>query len=615
MNFARIQMLFFIWAVPVCALIFFFGMRKRRKIMEDYAFPRALKVIAPYYASKKRVVKACLILLALAFMSIAMSGPQYGYKWQKIEQKGIDIIIALDCSKSMLAKDIRPNRLLRAKREVYDLLNMLKGDRIGLVAFAGTAFLQCPLTMDYEAFYIFLNSLGPDFLPVGGTDLYGAVMTAISGFEKKADSEKAIILITDGENTGKGDPLDAAKKAKKAGIKLFCIGVGSENGVPVPDSGGGFKKDEKGKIIVTRLDADTLKKMALITGGTYVRSVSGDMDLDVIYSGQIRGKMKKGTISSTRKKIWEDRYQWFVFIAFVFMIIELFLPEMPPGKAVAGLMIFCFLMGPCLADAAFFKDSPGKKGAEAYNKGQYEKALKFFTDAQVDNPDDPKISYNLGNVYYKLKDWESARINYENALKAKDKDLKHKAFYNLGNTNFRKGEYEKAIKNYEAALKIAPDDIKARQNMEFVKKVIKQKKKEEKSTENKNKKDAKKQEEKDKNKKSQSGKNDKKDSANKKEQAQNRQNQDKKPLEYGKEMNPEKSRKQKENQAGPNKKTDKKTGKKSDENKKNNMARTGKSKEKSRGANRSDMILNRLKDQPGRAMIPFYEKREVEKDW
>ncbi len=614
MNFARMEMLFFIWAVPAAALIFFFGMTKRRKIMESYACKKALKVIAPDLASAKRVIKAGLILMALFLMAIAMSGPRYGYKWQKIKQKGIDIIIALDCSKSMLAEDIKPNRLLRAKREVYDLLNMLKGDRIGLVAFSGTAFLQCPLTMDYEAFYVFLNSLGPDYLPVGGTDLFGAVMTAVSGFEKKANSEKAIILITDGESTGGKDPLEAAKAAKKAGVKLFCIGVGSESGVPVPDSGGGFKKDKDGKIIVTRLDADTLKKMALITGGTYVRSVSGDMDLDVIYSKEIRGKMKKATITSTRKKIWEDRYQWFLFIAFVFMAIEIFLSDRPGKKITAGLVILFMMMPPSLSNAALFRDNPAEKGAELYNKGQYEKALKSFIDAQLENPDDPKILYNLGNVYYKLKDWESARINYENALKTKDKGLKHKAFYNLGNASFKQGEYKKAIKYYEAALKIAPDDIDARQNIEFVKKIMRQK--QNKKPENKNNKSQKKNKKDkdkhdDKGKKSRAGKNnDKNNSGNKNKEAKNRENQKENSPEYGNQMKEKKGTKERKNQPSPGK-----AGKKPDENQKNNMAKTKAGKQKSQKTNRSDMILNRLKDQPGRAMIPFYRKHEVEKDW
>ncbi|MEJ2653853.1 MAG: VWA domain-containing protein, partial [Acidihalobacter sp.] len=174
--------------------------------------------------------------------------------WQKIERRGVDIVIALDCSRSMLATDIQPDRLSRAKREIYDLLAMLEGDRVGLVAFSGTAFLQCPLTIDYQAFNLFLEVLTPDYLPVGGTDLAAALRTAQGAFDPKAASEKAVILITDGENTGPDDPLQAARDAQKAGIKLFCIGVGSNDGVPVPAAEGGFKKDAAGRIVMSHLD-------------------------------------------------------------------------------------------------------------------------------------------------------------------------------------------------------------------------------------------------------------------------------------------------------------------------------------------------------------------------
>ncbi|MCP4112154.1 MAG: VWA domain-containing protein [Desulfobacteraceae bacterium] len=302
-------------------------MKKRRNILSRFASVKGLQTIAPGIFSNRRWVKAGLILCVLLFLALALSGPQYGYNWQEVERKGIDIIIALDCSKSMLAADIKPTRLDRAKREVYDLLTMLQGDRIGLVAFAGTAFLQCPLTMDYEAFNIFLNTLTPDFLPVGGTDITGAVSESVSGFDKKSNSEKAVILITDGENTGEGDPEEAARDAEKAGVKIFCIGVGSEDGVPVPNSEGGLKKDKSGQIVLTKLDEDTLKKMSVLTGGTYVRSVAGDMDLDAVYTNEIRGKMENATLRSGRRQIWEDRYQWLLALAIIALTAELFLPS------------------------------------------------------------------------------------------------------------------------------------------------------------------------------------------------------------------------------------------------------------------------------------------------
>jgi Ca-activated chloride channel family protein len=261
-------------------------------------------------------------MVSLILITVALSGPQYGYKWQKVERKGVDLFIAIDCSKSMLADDIKPSRLERAKREVTDLLSMLEGDRAGLVAFAGTAFIQCPLTLDYQAFHIFMNALGPDYITVGGTDINGAILTAIRGFSEKDDTDKAVILITDGEST-MNDVREAVDEAKKKNVKVFCIGVGTDEGTPVPDSRGGFIKDEQGKIVLTRMDEKALETISTETGGDFVRSVAGDMDLERIYTREIRKDMEQKTLTSGRQKIWEDRFQWFLLPAVIFMAVSL----------------------------------------------------------------------------------------------------------------------------------------------------------------------------------------------------------------------------------------------------------------------------------------------------
>lgn len=325
MRFAHIHMLFLIWAVPLVFLVCVYGMKKRKSILKTFCGSSGLSVLSPMMSAKRRWVKYALLLVSLLFTSMALSGPQYGFKWQEIERKGVDLFIAMDCSKSMLATDIQPTRLERAKREVFDLLSMLQGDRAGLIAFAGTAFVQCPLTLDYNAFNLFMNALGPDSIPLGGTDIAAAIHAALDGFSEKDETDKAIILITDGESTG-GDPVAAAEEALKKGVKIFCIGVGHDEGVPVPDTNGGFQKDNQGKIILARLDEDTLKKIASVTGGDYVRSVAGDMDLDRIYTQNIRGTMEQKTLQSGKKKIWEDRFQWFLGPAIMFLMLGLGLP-------------------------------------------------------------------------------------------------------------------------------------------------------------------------------------------------------------------------------------------------------------------------------------------------
>jgi len=472
MKFFQIEMLFLVWAVPICLMMYLYGLKKRRKILNRFSSEKGLNAIIPQNHSKRRWLKATLILSAFLFMAVALSGPQYGFKWQDVERRGIDIIIALDCSESMLANDFKPNRLDRAKREVYDLLNMLEGDRVGLVAFAGTSFLQCPLTLDYTALHLFLKTLTPDFLPVGGTNLSHAIQTAISSFDPRVSSEKAVILITDGENTSENDPLIIVEDAKKTNIKIFCIGVGSEDGVPIPGKNGGYKKDKNGKIILTKLDENTLQKISLKTGGTYVRSVSGDMDLDTIYLKEIRGKMEASVLTSGRKKIWENRYQIPLFIATLLLIIEWLLPS--TQKAKFTLMVVLFMV--MALSPQRILAGPLNEGVEAYEKGEYEKALKLFIDAQLEHPDIREVDYNLGNVYYKTGDFDSAYHHYKRVLDGNNEILKQKSHYNLGNSIFRNGNLEEAVKHYEDALKMNPEDIQAKQNIEFVKKMIEQKK-------------------------------------------------------------------------------------------------------------------------------------------
>ncbi|GBC60097.1 hypothetical protein DENIS_1041 [Desulfonema ishimotonii] len=620
MKFARVEMLFLIWAVPVLFLVVVYGMRRRRKILSRFAAPRGLKGIAPDTGSVRRRVRAGLLLCALAFTAVALSGPQYGYRWQKTERRGIDIIIALDCSGSMLAEDIRPTRLDRAKREIFDLLSLLQGDRAGLVAFAGTAFLQCPLTLDYETFHIFLNTLTPGYLPVGGTDMGQALETALSGFDPETNSEKAVILITDGENTGAGDPVAAAEALKEKDVKLFCIGVGSEGGVPVPAGEKGFKKDRDGKIVMTRLDEGTLKKMAAVTGGSYVRSVAGDMDLDVIYTREIRGKMARTTLSSGRKQVWEDRYQWALALGVLALLAEIFLTTgrpLHPSLKKIGVPVFllCLLLAPP-AEAGGMRD-----GLAAYEKGDYENALKCFIDAQLDAPDDPRVLYNLGNTYYRLGDYEAAARNFRAALRSEDPKLKHRSLYNLGNANFRSQQFDKAIENYTEALKFVPDDLQAKQNIEFVKKVKEQKKKEQQEKNQKQDGQDKKSDED----KSQDGKQKSSGEQEKKQDGQDKKSDEDKSQEgeqnssagNEKQPNPQKSPSPEYGSEKPENQASGGTPPSPDEEKpgqQGGMAKPGKS-ESQNDRKQAERILNRLRDQPGRAMMPAYQERHVEKDW
>ncbi len=607
MNFFRTEMLFFIWAIPVLFLVILYGMRRRKAIMERFASAHGLSVIAPDQVGPRRWIKASLVLGAVLFGAVALAGPKYGYRWQEIHQRGVDIVIALDCSRSMTAADIQPTRLERAKREVFDLLTMLKGDRVALVAFAGTAFLQCPLTLDYESFNLFLDTLSPDYLPVGGTNITAALTTAMESFDPESATEKAVILITDGENTGQGDPVKAAQDLKEKEIKLFCIGVGKEEGVPITEPDGGFKKDRKGQIILSRLDEHTLKQLAVVTGGTYVRSVAGDMDLDAIYTDEIRGKMEASELASGRKQIWEDRFQWPLALSILCLVAELMLPVTRKTAVVLAAVIILSFPAGQTARADETRD-----GIDAYEKGEFDTALKHFVDAQLEAPDRAERLYNVADAYYKTGNFDAAADHYQQVLETDDEALKKKALFNLGNTEFRRGNGEKAMEHYESVLSMDPDDRLAKENLEFVKQALTQQKQQQQSQEGQKDKDQKdsdqdrkdkgqgdesKQEQQPEQQKSQDGQ---------EQQSSDEGNQEEQQSpEFGDEMDDEQA------QAGQQPQPSQEDA--GDESKRPEQSAQAGDLQKDPG--QAERMLNRLKDEPGRAMMPNTGKQRVDKDW
>lgn len=247
--------------------------------------------------------------------------PLWGYSWEEVRRQGVDIVVAIDTSLSMLAEDVPSSRLERAKRELVDLVAMLEGDRIGLVAFAGRAFLHCPLTLDYGACLMFLDLVDTDLIPIKGTNIADAIYTSLEAFDSDSNS-KAIILITDGEDHS-GQALKAALEAKRQGVKIFCLGIGKDVAPIRLKGSSGLKKDPvTGELVLTKFDESTLQKIALETDGIYVRSVTGDMDLKRIYQKEIRGKLERMELQSTRQRKAVERFQIPLFFAFVALFME-----------------------------------------------------------------------------------------------------------------------------------------------------------------------------------------------------------------------------------------------------------------------------------------------------
>ncbi|MBN1271447.1 MAG: VWA domain-containing protein [Candidatus Aminicenantes bacterium] len=328
-RFAEQHFLYGLFLLPAVVLFFVWARRRKNKALERFGRLEALNKLMPALNKGRRNLKAFLICAALFFGIFALSRPQIGTKLEEVKRKGLDIFIAVDVSLSMQAQDIKPDRLTKAKHEVAVFFNRLQGDRIGLIAFAGEAFVQCPLTLDYGAAKMFLDILNPSLIPVQGTAIGRAIEKAVQSFVRSERKHKVLIIITDGEDTVE-DPLKAAEAAAKEGIIIYTVGIGSPQGVPIPlfDESGrrtGFKKDDQDNVVLSRLNPLILEKIALATNGKYYQATPAEMELGKIY--ETLDKMEKKELSSRVFSQYEDRFQIFVALGIFLLILELLVPE------------------------------------------------------------------------------------------------------------------------------------------------------------------------------------------------------------------------------------------------------------------------------------------------
>ena len=314
----------FLLLIPVLILFFIVvGIKKRRKI-ESFGDPALIERLSLSKSHAKDRVRKILIIIAVSFLILALARPQIGTRLTMTKRYGVDIMIAIDTSLSMLAQDIKPNRLEKAKLEISSLMDKLRGDRVGILTFAGDSFMQCPLTLDYNALKMFLSIIEPGMMPKPGTAIGDAIRTAVKGFAKKERKHKALILLTDGEDHST-NPVEAANEAKKDGIIIYTIGIGTKKGEPIPvmDESGkvnGYKKDINGEVVMTKLDEEMLQKIALVTEGKYYHATAGEFELDRIYD-EI-SKIEKKELSSRLFTQYEDRFQYFLGFAFILLCIE-----------------------------------------------------------------------------------------------------------------------------------------------------------------------------------------------------------------------------------------------------------------------------------------------------
>ena len=311
--------------VPATALFFWWALRERERALATFVEAALLPTVVPDLDRRRRRSRAALLTTAVGAFALALAGPMWGFHWEEVRREGIDLVVAFDTSKSMLATDVAPNRLARAKLAVQDLLAELEGDRIGLVAFAGSAFVQCPLTLDRNAFRESLQAVEVGLIPRGGTNLTAALESGLAAFEGHQGRHQALVLITDGEDhEGKLDEVLAG--AAQRGVKIFTVGIGTAEGELIPTEGGAFLKDRKGQVVKSRLGEETLKKIAIDTGGVYLHAAGADLGLGGLYRDHI-ATMEKRDLESTLERRYEHRFQIPLALGLLLLVIEQLLGE------------------------------------------------------------------------------------------------------------------------------------------------------------------------------------------------------------------------------------------------------------------------------------------------
>ncbi len=328
-QFANPEYLYALYIIPVIIVLYWLYRKNRTKLLESFSEKKLHNILFPSFSGLKNTFKFGLVIISLILLIIAAANPQVGTKMEEVKQTGIDVFILLDVSNSMRAEDIKPNRLEKAKFQIGSLINRLRGDRIGLIIFAGEAYVQIPLTTDYSAANLFLSAVDFNSVPSQGTAIGAAVSLALKSFDKSAPTEKVIIIITDGEDH-EGDINSVTTEANTSGVRIFTIGLGSSGGSPIPvynERGGqtGFKKDNEGNIVLTKLDEETLEQIASSANGEYYRGSNYEDHLDRIY--EELSEIEKTEFGVKKITDYEDRFYYFLVPAIILLLFEFFLSE------------------------------------------------------------------------------------------------------------------------------------------------------------------------------------------------------------------------------------------------------------------------------------------------
>jgi Ca-activated chloride channel family protein len=467
--------------IPLTALVVYY-LRWQLKTEKSVFKPNIANHILPHRNVLQDRIKLSLFFVSIVFLILAIANPQIGVKGEKIKGKGLDIMLLLDVSNSMLAEDIQPNRISRAKFFITKFLDQLKHDRVGLVLFAGSSYLQVPLTIDFTSIKMSMPIIDPSNFPSQGTNIGEAVTMAGKTLGLVESKSKAIVIITDGEDHDQ-EASAAIEIARKNGIKVFAIGVGEEKGAPIPVGNGEYKKDENGNIVMTSFNRSVLENLASIGNGSFYHlGQQGDIVEDVVAElNKLEGKDFEDFDMSN----FNSYFYWFALAALLLLFVEFMLPSLDYKQFFKNISSIGFIILFSLSSTAQTKEieAQNKKsrtlirnGNSSYQNNNFDKAELNYRKALVIDPKSKSANYNLGNTLYSQQKFQESQEYYEKSIdKNDDKLSRARAYHNMGNACFKSNQLEQAILAYENSLKLNPSDMETKYNLAMAKKQQKNK--------------------------------------------------------------------------------------------------------------------------------------------
>lgn len=470
--------LYLLAVIPLLALLRFVMTRAQKKRLRKFGDPKLVRQLMPDVSRWRPLVKFWLLQAALALIIVMLARPQFGTKISNEKRQGIETIIAMDISNSMLAQDVTPSRLDRCKMMVENLVDNFTDDKIGLLVFAGDAFIQLPITSDYVSAKMFLADIQPSLIATQGTDIALVISKAMNSFTQEEGIGKAIIVITDGEDH-EGGAIEAAEEARKKGMRVYVLGVGSAGGAPIPDGNGGYMKDRGGNTVMTRLNQSMCRDIAKAGGGAYIH-VDNNSDAQRQLDNEL-AKLSKKETESTVYSEYDEQFQAVGILVLLLLIAELCLLECknPLLKNVrffkgkrryASAILLLLLMSAIPSNAQNDRNSI-RQGNRQFRGGKYADSEVSYRKAMEKNPRNPQAAYNLGNALFAQKKDSAAVVAYQSGVQLETSAIrKAMGYHNMGVVCQSHKMYSEAIEAYKNALRLNPKDDEARYNLELCKK-------------------------------------------------------------------------------------------------------------------------------------------------